>query len=145
MLRDMAKRGPKNPMTDEHKAALALGRREGKAVRDYLEALQAHKPKRGRQRTPESIRRRLNEIDNEIDNEIAGADPVRQLRLTQDRLDLQSELATAGAGVNLPRLEAEFMEVAKKYGERNRLSYQAWRQVGVDAAVLKKAGITRSG
>ena len=137
----MAKRGPKNPMTDEHKAALALGRREGKAVRDYLEALQAHKPKRGRQRTPESIRRRLNEIDNEI----AGADPVRQLRLTQDRLDLQSELATAGAGVNLPRLQAEFLEVAKKYGERNRISYQAWRQVGVDAAVLKKAGITRGG
>jgi len=145
----MAKRGPKSPMTDEHKAALALGRREGKAIRDYLEALKAHKPKRGRQRTPESIRRRLNEIDaeiaNEIANDIAGADPVRQLRLTQDRLDLQSELATAGAGVNLPRLEAEFIEVAKKYGERNRLSYQAWRQVGVDAAVLKKAGITRSG
>jgi hypothetical protein len=141
MLEHMAKRGPKNPMTDEHKAALAMGRREGKAVRDYLEALQAHQPRRGRQRTPESIRKRLKEIDSEI----IAADPVRQLRLTQDRLDLQSELATAGAGVNMPRLEDEFVEVAKKYGERNRLSYQAWRQVGVDAAVLKKAGITRGG
>jgi hypothetical protein len=137
----MAKRGPKSPMTAEHKAALAMGRREGKAVRDYLEALQAHKPKRGRKRTPESIRKRLHEIETEI----LDADPVRQLRLTQDRLDLQEELATAGAGVNLPRLEAEFVEVAKGYGERNRISYQAWRQVGVEAAVLKKAGITRGG
>lgn len=136
----MGKRGPKSPMTDEHKAALAMGRREGKAVRDYLEALQAHKPKRGRKRTPESIRRRLNEIDAEI----VEADPVRRLRLSQDRLDLQAELATAGAGINLPRLEAEFIEVAKKYGERNGLSYQAWRQVGVEPGVLRKAGITRS-
>jgi hypothetical protein len=135
----MAKRGPKSPMTDEHKAALAMGRREGKAVRDYLEALQAHKPKRGRKRTPETIRKRLNEIDAEI----LEADPVRQLRLTQDRLDLQTELATAGAGVNLPRLEAEFVEVAKKYAQRNGISYQAWRQVGIDAAVLRKSGITR--
>jgi hypothetical protein len=141
MLSSMAKRGPKSPMTAEHKAALAMGRREGKAVRDYLEALQAHKPKRGRKRTPESIRKRLHEIETEI----LDADPVRQLRLTQDRLDLQEELATAGAGINLPRLEAEFVEVAKGYGARNRISYQAWRQVGVEAAVLKKAGITRGG
>jgi hypothetical protein len=139
MLVIVAKRGPKSPMTDEHKAALAMGRREGKAVRDYLEALQAHKPKRGRKRTPESIRKRLHEIDLEI----VDAEPVRQLRLTQDRLDLQAELATAGAGVNLPRLEAEFVEVAKKYADRNRISYQAWRQIGVDAAILKKAGINR--
>ena len=127
-------------MTDQHKAALALGRREGKAVRDYLEALQAIKPQRGRKRTPESIRRRLNEIDQEI----AAADPVRRLRLTQDRLDMQAELSAAGDGVNLPRLEGEFLEVAQKYGERNKISYQAWREVGVDAAVLRKAGISRS-
>lgn len=137
----MVERGPKSQMTDAHKAALAMGRREGKAVRDYLEALQAHQPKRGRTRTPESLRKRLNEIDAKI----LEADPVRRLRLTQDRLDLQLELATAGAGMNLPRLEAEFVEVAKKYGVRNGLSYQAWRQVGVDPAVLRKAGITRSG
>ena len=38
-------------MTDEHKAALAQGRSEGRAVRDYLDALRANKPKRGRKRT----------------------------------------------------------------------------------------------
>ena len=127
-------------MTDEHKAALALGRREGKAVRDYLEALQANKPKRGRKRTPESIRKRLNDIEGEI----LEADPVKQLRLTQDRLDLQLELATTGNGPNIAALESEFIEVAKKYGSRNGISYQAWRQVGVDAAVLKRAGVARS-
>jgi hypothetical protein len=140
MIGLMAKRGPKSPMTDEHKAALATGRSEGKAVRDYLEASRANKPKRGRKRTPETIRKRLNEIDVEIE----AADAVRQLRLMQDRLDLQTELATAGTGVNIPALEAEFVKVAKKYGARNGISYQAWRAVGVEAAVLKSAGITRS-
>lgn len=128
-------------MTDEHKAALALGRREGKAVRDYLEVLQANKPKRGRKRTPDKIRKRLNQIDAEI----LEAEPVKQLRLTQDRLDLQRELATTGNGPNLAALESEFVEVAKKYGQRNHISYQAWRQVGVDPSVLKRSGITRGG
>ena len=64
-MQPMAKRGPKNPMTDAHKAALAKGRTESQAVRVYLEALRANKPVRGRKRTPESIGKRLAAIDAE--------------------------------------------------------------------------------
>ena len=71
----MAKRGPKSPMTDEHKAALAKGRSEGRAVRDYLESLRANKPRRGRRRTKESIAKRLNAIDSEL----ATADALTEL------------------------------------------------------------------
>lgn len=137
----MAKRGPKNPMTDEHKAALAAGRVEGKAVRQYLEALRNNKPKRGRKRTADSIRKRLAEIDAEL----PFADAVRALRLVQDRLDLQAELATADVKVDLGALEAEFVKVAKAYGARNGISYTAWREVGVAPATLKAAGISRAG
>ena len=59
-MRTMAeKKARKRSMSDDHKAALAAGRNEGRAVRRYLEALEAHKPKRGRKRTPESIEKRL--------------------------------------------------------------------------------------
>ena len=58
------KRGPKSPMTAEHKAALAKGRAEGRIVREYLEGLRATKPKRGRKRTPETITKRLDAIDH---------------------------------------------------------------------------------
>jgi len=136
----MAKRGPKGPMTNEHKAALAAGRSEGKAVRDYLEALRNNKPKRGRKRTPESIGRRLAAIDGEIND----ADPVQELRLVQERIDLQAELASADQAVDLTAIEAEFVRVAKDYSGRNGYSYTAWRTIGVDASVLKKAGINRS-
>lgn len=140
MLKTMAKRGPKSPMSDAHKAALAVGRTEGKIVRDYLEALRANKPARGRKRTPDSIAKRLSAIDNEI----GSADAVKELRLVQERIDLQAELATMGTTVDMGALEAEFIKVAKAYGERTGVSLAAWRAVGINPAVLKAAGITRS-
>lgn len=126
-------------MTDEHKAALAEGRRQGKAVRDYLEALEQHKPKRGRKRTPESIRAQLNKIEGQLDD----ADPVKKLQLIQDRMDLQAELEASENKADLEGLEADFVGAAKGYSERKGISYAAWRELGVEAAVLKKAGINR--
>ena len=46
-------------MTDEHKAALAEGRNHARTVGQYLEALEANKPKRGRKRTADSVKKRL--------------------------------------------------------------------------------------
>src|ERR1700739_1377102 len=54
------------PMSAGHKQALAVGREESRAVRRYLEALQAHKPKRGRKRTSESIQARLDQIERRL-------------------------------------------------------------------------------
>lgn len=127
-------------MTDEHKAALARGRAQGRAVKAYLEALAANKPKRGRKRTPESITKRLDKIAAELDN----AQPIQQLQLVQERMDLEAELETMGNKVDLSALEEEFVSVAADYGSRKGISYAAWREIGVDAAVLKRAGVKRS-
>lgn len=127
-------------MSDEHKAALAEGRAQGRAVRNYLEALEAHKPKRGRKRTPESIAKRLDRIDEEL----GSADPIRRLELIQERLDLKKELESIEKVVDLTELEAEFVKAAKPYAERKGISYTAFREVGVPAAVLKAAGISRA-
>jgi hypothetical protein len=126
-------------MTKAHKQALAAGRAEGKIVRDYLEALKRTKPKRGRKRTPESIKRRLNTIKNEYEN----VDAVTQLKYAQERLDLAIELAELTAKVDVGPLEKSFVKIAKGYGERNGITYTAWREIGVDPSVLKRAGITR--
>ena len=136
----MATKRTRRPMSDEHKAALAEGRNQGRSVRRYLEALEAHKPKRGRKRTPESIQKRLDRIDAEL----AKADALKRLQLIQERLDLKSELDAAGTKVDLGGLEREFVDAAKAYSERKGISYAAWRELGVEAAVLKKAGISRA-
>mgnify|MGYP006915230869 CR=1 FL=1 len=119
---------------------MAAGRVEGKAIRDYLEALRANKPKRGRKRTPDSIRKQIAAIATKLED----ADAVTSLKLISDRMHLQAELADMGTMVDLTDVQAEFVKVAKRYGERNMITYAAWREVGVPAAVLSAAGIGRS-
>ena len=132
--------GKKTPMSDDHKAALAVGRAEGRSVRAYLEALESSKPKRGRKRTKETISARLERLEDELEE----ADPLRRLQLAQERLDLNQEMATMDNGVDISELEQEFTRVAKGYAERKGITYAAFRQIGVPAAVLKKAGISRA-
>jgi len=136
----MAKRGPKSPLTAEHKAAMAAGRSEGRAVRDYLEALRQNKPRRGRRRTAESVQARLDAIEQEL----LEADAIDELRLLQERRNLTAELETMGSTVDMSALEAEFVKVAKSYGERQGIAYATWRDVGVEPSVLRAAGIARS-
>ena len=64
-------------MSDTHKAALAEGREQGRAVRRYLEALEAHKPRRGRKRTPESMEKRLAAIEDDVASFPQGCVPQR--------------------------------------------------------------------
>ena len=126
-------------MTDAHKAALAQGRKEGKAVREYLEALRASRPSPGRKRTPDSIARRLAGIDVTL----VAADPVQELQLVQERIDLLRELDVMSRKIDLEARERAFVGVAKGYSQRTGTSYRAWRAVGVSAAVLKAAGVDR--
>lgn len=133
------KRGPRTPMTEEHKAALAKGRMEGRIVRDYLEGLRATKPKRGRKRTPDTIRKRLDAISAELDS----AAPLDELLLVQERRDLEAELAARSNAIDMDALEEEFVKVAKSYSDGKAISYASWRDVGVPAVTLKRAGISR--
>ncbi len=137
-----AKRAPKrSSMSDEHKAALALGRKQGRAVRRYLEALQQHRPRRGRKRTRESVERRLAAVEERLQ----AAEPLERLHLTQERMDLQSELAGMdGNGVDMAQLEEAFIVAAAEYGARRAITYAAWRDAGVPPSVLRRAGIARS-
>jgi uncharacterized protein YicC (UPF0701 family) len=128
-------------MSPEHKAALAKGRTEGRIVREYLEGLRATKPRRGRKRTAETISKRLEAIESEL----AAASPIEELLLVQERRDLTAELAAKSDAVDMDQLEAEFVKVAKSYSESKSISYASWRDVGVPAGTLKKAGIGRAG
>ena len=130
---------PKTAMSNAHKEALAQGRDESRAVRDYLEALDQHRPRRGRKRTPESINKRLVAIEQSLDS----ANPMQRLSLTQERMDLTAELSTLGAAVDLTGLEKGFVAVAKSYSDRKGISFAAWRELHAPADVLKRAGIVR--
>jgi hypothetical protein len=127
-------------MSDSHKAALAQGREQGRAVRRYLEAVEATRPKRGRKRSPDGMRKRLKAIEDQLPD----ADPLKAVQLRQERMNLTRELDAGQTKVDLTALEKAFVAAAKPYSDRKGLTYAAWRESGVDPAVLRKAGITRS-
>lgn len=133
-------RSTKGRMSQDHKDALAQGRREGHVVRRYLEALAENKPRRGRRRTEESIARRLKAIDAEL----TGADPLDRLHLIQEQRDLEDEREQMQRRSDLPKLEADFIKVAKGYGDRRGVDYSTWRAMGIEARVLREAGIART-
>lgn len=135
----MAPKKKTRQMSDAHKAALAEGRAQGRAVRLYLEALEANKPKRGRKRTPDSVKKQLDKVLVELET----ADPLKRLQLTQEQLDLEAELAAGETTVDMAALEQGFIEAAAGYAGRKGLSYGAFRAVGVPPAVLRAAGISR--
>ncbi len=130
----------KKPMSDDHKDALKEGRQQGRIVRMYLEGLDATRPKRGRKRTKETVAKRIDAIEVELER----AQPLRKLEMIQERIDLQAELAKFDNSVDIAALEKDFISVARPYAERKGISYSAFRELGIDAAILKKAGISRA-
>lgn len=132
----------KRTMSTHHKAALAKGREDSRHVKAYLTALQEHRPRRGRQVTVESLTKRLAAVDEALANPDTNA--LQRLQLTQERMDLQARLATKANGngaATVARLEVGFVEHAASYAESKGITRAAFREMGVPAAVLTKAGV----
>jgi hypothetical protein len=66
------------------------------------------------------------------------------LKLVQERRDLLAERDVLASPVDLAGLEDAFVEIAESYSARQGISYQSWREIGVPAQVLARAGISRS-
>ena len=72
----------------------------------------------------------------EIEVEVPTATPMEELRLVQERHDLL-RLAS------WQEREDEFVAVARAYSRRHRITFETWHEIGVPAAVLRRAGIRR--
>ena len=128
-------------MSEEHKAANARARAENKAVSDYLEGLETNRPKRGRKRSADAMKKRLETIAEDLE----GATPIRRVQLVQERIDLEQAIVASAETVDLSELEDAFVAAAVSYSGRKGITYSAWREVGVPSSVLQRAGISRSG
>ena len=128
-------------MTEEHKAANAKARIENRAVSEYLDALETNRPRRGRKRTAEKMKERLEAIAEALED----ATPIRRVQLIQERIDLEQAIVASAETTDISALEAAFVDVAVSYSGRKGITYSAWREVGVPAGVLQKAGISRGG
>lgn len=127
-------------MTEAHKKALAKGRAQARAVKDYLAARETES-KRGPKVTPEKLRDRIASTREAIANE---DDPARRVELIQQRINDEERLDSLQDQPDMESLEAAFVDAAAEYSERKGITYTAWRELDVPAAVLRKAGVPRT-
>jgi len=122
--------------------AMQVGRRQSNAVDVYLVSLDVEKV-RGRGSRP-MLERRLVDLDRQIEEAPSPHDRVIRI---QRRMDVVAALSgmTDPDPDELRRIEDAFVAAVGPYSERHRISYAAWRAVGVPAAVLRRAGFTTPG
>lgn len=123
-------------MSEEHKAALAEGRKQARAIKSYLNAIASRKP--GRPVTKETLNSRLVKVNQKLEE---ADSPLDEIDLIQSRLDIERAMAELEDAQNMAELEAGFVEHAAAYSERKGISYTAWREYGVPAKVLRSAGV----
>jgi hypothetical protein len=107
----------------------------------YLSAVSTPK-QRGRKVSKATLTHRLDLARARV----KSATGVEKVLAAQEVRDLQNKLASinASGGTDVKSLEAEFVRIAKKFGENRGIGYGAWRDAGVPAVVLTKAGVART-
>lgn len=129
-------------LTEAHKEARGEGRTQQAAVQAYLDGLEALQPvRRGPKRTEEQIREAIARNARIIRDDRKNS--TERLVATQKKLDLEAELEEMLAIPKIEHLREKFVEHALPYAKRHKITYRAWREMGVEPATLKAAGITR--
>jgi len=136
-----AKRPAARKLSASHKRALAEGRTMSATVDRYLSAVNTPK-RRGRKVSKTALVSRLAEARTKA----KSASGVEKVLAAQEVRDLQIRIANmdAAGGNDIKSLEAAFVKIAKQFGENRGIGYGAWRDAGVPAVVLKKAGVART-
>jgi hypothetical protein len=88
--------------------------------------------------TESALKTRLDKVSEKLS---AEEDALKKIDLIQTRIDLEEQLKSLSDSANIDELEAGFKKHAPSYSERKGITYTAWREAGVPAAVLKSAGI----
>jgi len=104
---------------------------ENHAVEAYLTYLTT-----GELPAPPNIDTKLEVLDTKIANE---SRMYMKVQLIQERRDLTAPTVTAESVID------GFVKYAGTFTERHHIAYVTWREMGVPAAVLKRAGLKASG
>ena len=140
-VKQPATRSGSRSMSAAHKRALAEGRTMSATVDRYLVAVNTPK-RRGRKVTRATLEQRLADARTRLKT----ATGVEKLLAAQEVRDLQAKTAQldSSGAADVKSLESDFVRIAKKFGENRGVTYSAWRDAGVSAEVLRRAGVART-
>ena len=114
-------------MTTEDTGPPREAQEEDQAVLLYLQALEAARTAPGSFPDPETASPSLAGAEM-----VAGEDG--------DALETQLAGSVPGSAANVRALEDDFVRAAAGYGARHGVTYEGWRQAGVEGEVLARAG-----
>ena len=120
-----------------HKKKVFDAKSESQRISHYLRALETRKNGRRPKKNPDVLERRIVSLQKYL-KEATGLRRLQAVQRIRDMRRQEAELADAG---NFGKYEADFVASAAAYSEKQGIEYGSWREVGVSAAVLKKAGI----
>lgn len=134
----------KPDLTPDHKEAMVQGRTQARAVRSYLDALAANRPKRGRRRSPERLAAQLAKTRDQLEN--GDLDRLKRLHLVAESHRLAEELESMvdNPADRVAETEGPFIEVAAEYAKAHEITHSAFVELGVNPKVLAKAGVRRT-
>lgn len=114
-----------------------------RAVRRYLDRLdQQQERRRGGDRRPTQ---RLEEVKGKLDAALSnGVRGLQRVQLIQQRREVEEEIRGRKAA-RTPEApdDADFVTHGRLYAAAKGITYGAFREFGVPAAVLRRAGIAR--
>jgi hypothetical protein len=134
--------GDEGAMSSNDREKPLQAERMGSAVVDaYLKAIRRPK-RRGRPVSVSELeaRRRRALSEAESSEGIARLKNLQTVADLNDRIDA----ATNGGEPDLEALEDAFVDVAFRYSEKHGIAYSTWREAGVPAAALRRAGIRQT-
>jgi hypothetical protein len=140
-VKKSVKRPVSRTLSAAHKRALAEGRTMSATVDRYLAAVNTPK-RRGRKVSQAVLVERLGAARTRAKS-ATGIERVLAAQAVRDITSRISTMQSAGA-TDLMELESAFVRIAKAFGEKRGIGYGAWRDAGVPAVVLKRAGVART-
>ncbi|MGO9876013.1 MAG: hypothetical protein ACLPVY_19725 [Acidimicrobiia bacterium] len=139
--RKVSKAAGQRKLSPAHKRALAEGRTMSAVVDRYLSAVNTPK-RRGRKVSKAALQHRLTDSRARV----KSASGVDKVLAAQEVRDLEVRIANieTASGDDSKSLETAFVKIARRFGDNRGIGYGAWRDAGVPAVVLKKAGVART-
>lgn len=127
--------------SSDRKKSLQAERMESGVVDAYLKAIRRPK-RRGRPVSVSELETRRQRALSEAESS-EGIARLKKLQIVADLND-RIDAATNGDEPDLEELEDAFVDVALSYSKKHGIVYSTWREAGVPAAALKRAGIRQT-
>ena len=148
---DVETTSPKRTVSEQHKRRISEAREQGKAINDMVNLVRAETngsaapgtKQRGRPRRVPSLEE-IDAMSGDLQKEIADATGVNAAKAAQRLLELGQARTVAERMPDADAVRIAFHKMAGSWSRKHKVSYEAWKLLGIPDADLTAAGINKT-